>query len=546
MFLILPYFLQVAIRWYFIAGASMPVVFPDEIGYWGNARYLSGTAGLPNMLGHNYYHFGYSLFVAPIFWFSDDPAQTYRYVLIWNCALLSTLYPALYLLLRRAFAAERPAACAIAFVTCLFPSFLLNPSVAWAENAFIPVFAWMLLAFHTFAGTGRLRHALTFSVLIVLLYAIHPRAVGLLPAAVLALIALGTLRIAGWSVVLTSLGLVAVGLLAVKRLDSHLLHLGYHAYSVTSGGALQQLRHKLGPEAIITGIGHMTYLAVTTYGLAIAGALALVHRVILGWKTNEQRHPDFLLAAFALVAAAGIAAVAAIFLALGLRADHVLYGRYNEGWLAFFLAVGLFQWTRLSPDRSTERTLLVGTAILGAALVTVTWLLEGERRLAGSSSDIHWLAIIGHWRLFHRDHFLAIGLAATLLPVLFLRPRFARKIALIGLAAAFVTSAALARRVVRHPRENVQPTWIAFLRSHPEIRELSFDSSTGNTRPILTTQFLLPHLHVHTYLSRFGQSPTTDFFIAGDTTDRRDTERAELVVDGKSNLSLFHRTQPSQ
>ena len=70
---LLPYLLLVVIH--LVSGMPMeqPLILADEVGYLGNARYLSGMAHLPNMQKSQFYHFGYSLFLLPAFSPWDSP-----------------------------------------------------------------------------------------------------------------------------------------------------------------------------------------------------------------------------------------------------------------------------------------------------------------------------------------------------------------------------------------------------------------------------------------------------------------------------------------
>ena len=56
--ILLPYLVLVFLH--LLSGIQMeqPLVLADEVGYLGNARYLAGTAPMPNMQTTRFYHFG--------------------------------------------------------------------------------------------------------------------------------------------------------------------------------------------------------------------------------------------------------------------------------------------------------------------------------------------------------------------------------------------------------------------------------------------------------------------------------------------------------
>src|SRR5262245_15372900 len=69
-----------------------PSVVPDEAGYLGNARWLSGTSPTWIMAETPYYGFGYALFIAPLFRVIHDPETLYRAVLVVNALLATSLF----------------------------------------------------------------------------------------------------------------------------------------------------------------------------------------------------------------------------------------------------------------------------------------------------------------------------------------------------------------------------------------------------------------------------------------------------------------------
>ena len=46
---LVPFLLLVLVHWLSGLGTEQPLVLADEVGYLGNARYLSGVAHLPDM-----------------------------------------------------------------------------------------------------------------------------------------------------------------------------------------------------------------------------------------------------------------------------------------------------------------------------------------------------------------------------------------------------------------------------------------------------------------------------------------------------------------
>ena len=145
--LLLPFAALVAIH--VLSGLPMeqPIIMADEVGYLGNARYLSGTAHLPDMWRSHFYHFGYSLFLLPAFWLFSNPLVTYKAVIAINALLMSALYFPLCSILGSFLDVPRGTARWIAFTCCLYPPLILYSDFAWSENAFVPAYALTIALF---------------------------------------------------------------------------------------------------------------------------------------------------------------------------------------------------------------------------------------------------------------------------------------------------------------------------------------------------------------------------------------------------------------
>ena len=189
---LLPFAVLVVIH--VVSGMQMeqPIIMADEIGYLGNARYLAGTAHLPDMWKSQFYHFGYSLLLIPAFWLFADPISSYKAALAINALLMSALYFPLYSILASFLEVPRSTARWIAFACCLYPPLILHSNFTWSENAFVPFYALAVALFGRYLGSRSARNALLFGALVGFLYTIHPRA---LPVLVIVLAYLSTLAL---------------------------------------------------------------------------------------------------------------------------------------------------------------------------------------------------------------------------------------------------------------------------------------------------------------------------------------------------------------
>ena len=121
------------------ARCGRPSVVPDEAGYLGNARWLSGTSPTWIMGEAPYYGFGYSLVLAPLFAVFHDPYTLYRAVIVVNAVLVTSLFPLLYVWCRRLLGATERAALVAALVGALVPAATAYTAVALAEVVVLPL-----------------------------------------------------------------------------------------------------------------------------------------------------------------------------------------------------------------------------------------------------------------------------------------------------------------------------------------------------------------------------------------------------------------------
>ena len=131
--------LLLALHVFLVRDVSVPSVVPDEAGYLGNARWLSGTSPTWIMGEAPYYGFGYSLVLAPLFAVFHDPYTLYRAVIVVNAVLVTSLFPLLYVFCRRLLGATERVALVAALVGALVPAATAYTAVALAEVVVLPL-----------------------------------------------------------------------------------------------------------------------------------------------------------------------------------------------------------------------------------------------------------------------------------------------------------------------------------------------------------------------------------------------------------------------
>jgi hypothetical protein len=536
--LALPYVLLVTIHvacgWPF----QQPRIFADELGYLGHARYLSGTGVFPNMGATTYYHFGYALFLLPAFWLFDDPYQTYRAIVVTNSFLISLLYFPLRYVLHGAVGAPRNLASAIAFVTCLYPAFLLQSNYAWAENALIPGYAALVAAFWTLLLRPTYATAMYVGTVAVFLYAVHPRALALVPLVALVLVGLVALRAVRWGPAMAGILWIGFAFVATDLTNDHLRAIGWKpghgAFSV------RQFIVRVFTEphqALVAAAGQLLYLMQSTYGTCLLGP---VYLSVVMWaqrlRVSASRYDRrmLLLFAFVLITSGALLAASALVVAGGgTRADHVIYGRYNEGFLALHVALGLTLLSTMRPG--TARARVIAGVVVGFALLTGIVLTTRADLLSRAFVGANIFGIYPAVQLLGGIRLLTLStVSATIfLGLAWVFHRSTRG-GLAAVSCCFLAVAAYDYEVYCRPPKRAQPE-SDVLRTRirdADARSVSVDWESKHRviRMYFLYQYLLPHTRLDVFNSANGDRPRSTTVISDRYWPGAELLRARLAV----------------
>ncbi|HKH45153.1 MAG TPA: hypothetical protein VKM72_10860 [Thermoanaerobaculia bacterium] len=341
----LGFFLLAALHLALAAPMRGPMLFGDETAHLGIARFLAGDAPYPTMTSPAmgfvaFYHFGYPLLLAPVSRLSDDPLTVYRTALAINSFLLAALFPLLASFSRRVFGLAPADAALAGIAASLYPAFLLQSNLTWAESLLAPLVVGVILVFSRLVERPGFGTACGLGLAAAFAYATHARMLGLVPLVLLALAVLwkrGLLRtgpalagalttVAGFGIVRAVNGLVAAELWAGNR---ELLKASDLAARLIDPVSLS--------KAFLSLAGQLWYLSVASAGLFLLG-LWFLARIALRREEIPVRR---LTALFTLAVATVLIGTSALFVIQFGRADLAIYGRYAESFLGPFLAAGL-------------------------------------------------------------------------------------------------------------------------------------------------------------------------------------------------------------
>jgi hypothetical protein len=550
---------------------EQPIIMADEVGYLGNARYLSGTAHLPDMWRSHFYHFGYSLFLLPAFWLFSNPLVTYKAVIAINALLMSALYFPLCSILGSFLDVPRGTARWIAFTCCLYPPLILYSDFAWSENAFVPAYALTIALFGRYLASPSVGKALLFGALVGFGYTIHPRALPVLAIVLAHLLALALLKIVPRRQALASAASMGLVFAVTRVLNQHLKAIGWGGggeFSVAAmGGRLLPGRD---PTLLIErASGQLLYLAQASHGLFLLGVAATVWLVLRRARSGSLRRilaePETGVPIFALATASGVflASVASKLYGIhgweSIRPTTLIHGRYNEALAVVFTAVALAELCRRGGRR---RRLAWGALVVAAAILCLTAVVAAEivdaqqRQAAGAAgapggepvlpSEVRGNHVPGVYpliRLFGELDLYAISLAviASFLTVMALM-RFSGRAGMVLLTALFAAFSLDNHRHLVVPRQAEARPRLVFAsqisRLGP-IDSMSYDGAHFEIEVFYGLQYLLPHTRFDRFDSLRGERPESEAVVSANRWGQARRLGARFVVSSGWDNALW-------
>jgi hypothetical protein len=528
-----------------------PVIFADELGYLGHARFLADAGPMPDMGTTTYYHFGYSLFLIPAFRLFSNPTHVYLAAIVTNAFLISVLFFAVVFVLQHSLRQPHRTAVAVAFVTCLYPAFILQSNFAWAENALIPAYACFIAAFSTVVRRYSLARVLALGALTAFLYTIHPRALPLLPVTALTLCALSVRQIVPWRGTIAAVLIIMLGFAVTDGMNDWLRSVGWSPRR-SSVSVSAFLARGASPARIVNTMlsisGQVLYLAQSTYGL-FPVPLLWIGSVL--WKDGaravvgrHERHA-VLTVAFVFLCSTVLLGVSGLATSSGgNRADHLIYGRYNEVFLPHHLAFALVVLARARDGWWRTAVPLLVITIIGLLTGVVLWtrgdLLASRGFVAPNIFGIYPLV-----RALGRIDLAAVSLiSAIIFVVLYLALVRRWGIGLMTLGAVFVAGSlygygySLAAQDVADRVDDVTSR----IRALGDVPAVSYDVRLfeGSSKPFYSSQYLLPRTRVRRFGGRRGETPPVPLVISTRTWPDAERLRARLVIsERRSDVALW-------
>ena len=159
-------------------------------------------------------------------------------------------------------------AIAIALIVSLYPPYIIQAHIGWAENAFIPGFALSCLLFTRHLKAGSITTMILFALIAGFQYTIHPRGIAVSVAAIICIAGLSLVRKDKWQLSITGIILV-LGIIIATKMKTAEMAIMMNAVS-HSGRILKNLSSIFESELITVVIGNLLYLILASLGIFFA------------------------------------------------------------------------------------------------------------------------------------------------------------------------------------------------------------------------------------------------------------------------------------
>lgn len=371
----------VAVRTWASWSARVPQVVADETAYLAMSRYLAG--GPAWNLGESAAYMPlYSVLIAPGEVLGLSPGATYRWAVVTNVVLAALTFVVVEALARRTTPLRAPWTTVAAVLATSLPALVLSTRFAWSDNLAPLCFALITLAGLRLLESPTPARAAVFAGSGVVGYAAHSRFLTVIGVMAVALVALGVRRALDRRVVAVAVAAMGVGVVLADIVVAELAD----ALNMAGREASEFSRVLQLGDLATSVLGQAWYLTVTTAGIALVGAFVLVRLLWTTWRSPGRSLEGWPLAGGEIALIAGLVgisfATSAGFMTDRPRPDHLVYGRYNDMFVAPLVVLGLgslaaaWHWRRAVIE--------AGLAVALAALTAQLLWSEHLETLAGS------------------------------------------------------------------------------------------------------------------------------------------------------------------
>ena len=372
-------------RIWYIRESNVLAIRNDEYGYWTHAALFSGHDWSDVFAGHmNWYSYGYSLILTPLFWITHNLHLMYKaaillnglfavltFILCLRCAKLLFPYTAYHLRLT------------VSFMVCMYSSYITQGPIAWSETFLYLLVFLLLYLFLLFEQHPSVSCAILLSTCMGACYITHNRTIGIVTAYFILVLFLRLTDAIDWKLFAAMLLPLLLILFVNVDIKAYLCTVEGFGLKAKNGMGAQKdhllsLLTLQGWQNLIRSLsGQLWGLMTSTFGLVFWGLASCASQILHALKTKQaEKHTSFYL--FTLLGSIGTFLISAISLIdpasiTNLHSDtdltYFIYTRYDECIIGILLLIGFLECAH--PGTNRRRILLTLSEIFFYALISV-------------------------------------------------------------------------------------------------------------------------------------------------------------------------------
>jgi len=298
---------------------------------------------------------------------------------------------------------------------------------------------------------------------------------------------------------------------------------------------------------IVRAAARLQYLMLSTYGLFFLGSFLIFEILTQQWRENRLStfsHPKFNIVFLILLSSVGIFASSTLI--SGPRGDHLFYGRYSEGFVALYLALGLlFIWSK----QSYTKIHILNPSVTSAIILILTILIVaayGFQKLTkvcyiANVNLFNVLGIFPFIAIFRRLDIIFIPL--IVIPMIFLlsyafKYNFQAGLALLVLYFCGVSMSGYTVFYLRASYIGQITTLASHIQSLKTAEAVSYDRAFENADTWPAYQYLLPSIVFKTFSSAKDELPASRVVISGKGWKCGRTLQGKLVARENDNPEM--------
>lgn len=359
------------------------VFYPDELGYWYPAASIIGFDWSEIYGLGSFYARGYSIFLLPILSFFTDPIICYRAAIAVNIVMVGVSVIVVYRTINSmALDLSDDLVQLLSALSILTPSFIFYSQTTLTESLCLLLYVVLIRMIQRLTFEKKALKKVFITVIILFLciysYMVHRRNLAIVAGVVVSLLWLLLIAPLFKSAnkkrnrkifTVTFIAIVIVAIIGGAYTFSYFNRLFdelsngsadiantfvaqvYKFRILFSAGGIRQL--------LISLVGKLFYITVYTFGIFWWGVTYLIRKI----RTSYQEKESVFYLAVLLTGVFNILLIT-LFTINDYRGDTLIYGRYNETILPFFVVLGLIQILE-----SEKKVVMIGQLITAVAMI---------------------------------------------------------------------------------------------------------------------------------------------------------------------------------